>query len=121
MQTVLSRFGNRVGEVNLYFRFLRSNPRWRRGTARPASRGTTIEPIGVDTQMILPANAFLVLYNLVESTVRDVIAAVSAAVKNDGLDCASVYPGIRHLWVNHRYRNLEEGNAGMGSYVEGRA
>ena len=77
MQTVLLDFHTRVQEVNQYFEFLNGL----------IEKTTKLEVLGdngekkiividPDIAKTLKANAFLLLYNLVESTMRNAIEAI---------------------------------------------
>ena len=74
MQTVLLDFHTRVQEVNQYFEFLEMLIQEKTKSPMSADNGeqkiTAIDP---ELAKILKANAFLLLYNLVESTMRNAI------------------------------------------------
>lgn len=77
IQTVFEEFHTRVQEVNQYFEFIEGLIQETTKLAVSADNGDqTIITIHSDLAKILKANAFLLLYNLVESTMRNAIEAI---------------------------------------------
>lgn len=106
MRNAHDRFQARVREVDIYFDFLRC-------TLAP---NATVEyhdtqsppsvhqvPLTHDIQRILKANAFLILYNLVESTIRQAILEIYDAVSSENLTYRQLRSELRHLWISHRH------------------
>jgi hypothetical protein len=81
IQTVFEEFHTRVQEVNQYFVFLEGLIQETTKLAVSGDQGEQkITPIGSNLSYILTANAFLLLYNLVESTMRNAIVAIWAEI-----------------------------------------
>jgi MAE_28990/MAE_18760-like HEPN len=81
IQTVFEDFHTRVQEVNQYFVFLEGLIQETTKLAVSGDQGEQkITPIGSNLSYILTANAFLLLYNLVESTMRNAIVAIWAEI-----------------------------------------
>jgi MAE_28990/MAE_18760-like HEPN len=77
MQTVLLDFNTRVEEINKYFLFLEGLDNETTKLATIADSGKqTIRSIDNDLANTLKANGFLLLYNLVESSMRNAIEAI---------------------------------------------
>lgn len=82
-------FQDRCNEIDLYFSFMAKAAE--RGSKISVSDGTTnkIEPILAKT---LKANGFLLLYNLVESSIKKAIEEIYERMKRDG----TKYDDVRH-------------------------
>ncbi|MEG4274411.1 MULTISPECIES: MAE_28990/MAE_18760 family HEPN-like nuclease [unclassified Microcoleus] len=83
MQTVLLDFHTRVLEVNQYFEFLETLIQETTKSPVSAENGEQ-KNTAIDSELakILKANAFLLLYNLVESTMRNAIEAIFAEISS---------------------------------------
>lgn len=56
---------------------------------------------------ILKANSFILLYNLIESTVVNSIKAVSNSIHNDNLTYEQLSDKIKHLWIKQESKKLK--------------
>lgn len=83
MQTVLIDFQERVEEINRYFAFLEKLEQETLQLSVLKDDGQR-ENIPLDSQLIktLKANSFLLLYNLVESSMRNAVTAIFDELKN---------------------------------------
>ena len=61
-------------------------------------------------QTIFIANAFLILYNLIESTVRNSIIDIYEKINEDELSYDKLSDNIKNIWINGEVINLKEGN-----------
>ena len=78
MSLLLDQYDDRVGEIELYFRFLRLIVVERAWLTYGVSKA---EKIDDDLVKILKANAVLLLYNLVESSIRDGLRRIYEAIQ----------------------------------------
>lgn len=94
MIEVWNDYNQRVTEINIYFDFMYS----------------TIDSALTDEKLakILKANGFLMLYNMVESTVRNAIEEIHVAFSNDNLLFSKAILEIQALWIEFSYRNFKE-------------
>lgn len=98
MQTVLLDFNTRVEEVNKYFSFLE-------GLINGTTKLAISENIGdqkikaVDPELVktLKANAFLLLYNLIESSMRNAVEAIFDELKGKRVSFNSVRIEIKKV------------------------
>ena len=57
---------------------------------------------------IMKANTFILLYNLVESTVTNLIKAIVNAVISEKLTYESLTEEIKHLWIRHSIHDVKD-------------
>src|SRR5581483_2430769 len=100
MGVLLSQFDSRVQEIELYFSFLRlvvvEHADLIHENGHPKRVG-----IDHDLVKILKANAFLLLYNLVESSIRDALTRIYDSVAADRLTYAGLRAELREIWVQN--------------------
>ncbi len=68
------------------------------------------EKIQPQFQNILIANAFLILYNLIESTVRNSIIEIYTKIQDDKLSYHELSENLKKIWIKQTTDNLKEGN-----------
>ncbi len=68
------------------------------------------EKIQFQFQTTLLANGFLILYNLIESTIRNSIIAIYKKVKAEELNYKELSNNLQKLWIKQTTDNLKEGN-----------
>jgi len=91
MQTVILDFQSRVQEVNQYFVFLEGLIQETTKLAVVEDNGEQkITAIDSDLGRTLKANAFLLLYNLIESTMRGAIEAIFDEISSKKVSFDSV-------------------------------
>lgn len=105
MDSVLSDFERRAAEVDAYFAFLRdvTSPKVvMRGEGLPAAGA----PVSAEAQGVLKASTFLLLYNVVESSVRQALEAVYEEIRVGGYSFGDASDAIRTVWISRRYQAL---------------
>ncbi|MEG3905986.1 MULTISPECIES: MAE_28990/MAE_18760 family HEPN-like nuclease [unclassified Microcoleus] len=96
MNTVFLDFNTRAKEVNDYFIFLESLEKQTTKLALFDTRGKyQIQSLDPELAKTLKANAFLLLYNLVESTMRNAIEAIFEEFKNKSISFDQLQPEIK--------------------------
>ena len=109
MQTVLIDFQERVEEINRYFAFLEKLEQETLQLSVLKDDGQR-ENIPLDSQLIktLKANSFLLLYNLVESSMRNAVTAIFDELKNKKVSYNSVSTEIKKIVIeNFKKRSPE--------------
>jgi hypothetical protein len=102
MQSVFADFYIRVKEVNKYFHFLKQLSTENTKLAVLENSGEhRIKPIDSELEKTLKANGFLLLYNLVESTMRNAIVAIFDELKNRGISFNSVRTEIKNIVLDN--------------------
>ena len=61
-----------------------------------------------DIFKILKANLFLMLYNLMESTVRNSIEEIHETINNDNIDYKNCIDSIKALWIEFNYKKFTQ-------------
>ncbi len=96
MNTVFLDFNTRAKEVNDYFIFLESLEKQTTKLAVFDPAGTyKIQSLDPELAKTLKANSFLLLYNLVESTMRNAIEAIFEEFKNKSISFDQLKPKIK--------------------------
>lgn len=102
-------FDYRKIEVEDYFSFLKimnsddTLIRYVNGTE------TKEEKISNKLQTMFIANAFLILYNLIESTVRNSIVEIYNKIEEDKNSYENLSESLQKIWINQNINNLKEG------------
>lgn len=110
MQTVLLDFNTRVQEVNKYFWFLEGLITENTKLAVLEDSGDhKVKPIDPELAKTLKANGFLLLYNLVESTMRNAIEAIFDELSSNKISFDSVSTEIKKI-VLYNFKNRSPDN-----------
>lgn len=110
MQAIIDMFDERVQEINHYF------------DAMIALDEGSIERLSqapyFDSEFIkvLKANALLMIYNLVESTVMGGILEIYDKLKQEGLTYCSVRQEIKDIWFSYKFKQVYDQQAHYKSY-----
>ena len=114
MNTTRSEFQKRMSEINVYFETLAMLDR---GVCRIVCQTLTgeekIMPIDSELSKILKANGFVLLYNLIESTVRKSIDAILNVVKDEGLTYRALSDKLKKLWIKQEIKNINANEIGI--------
>lgn len=98
METVLFDFNTRTKEVHDYFIFVESLEKQTIKLAVFDSVGTyKIQSLNPELAKTLKSNIFLLLYNLVESTMRNAIEAIFDELKNKAISFDDLKPKIKMI------------------------
>ena len=112
MNTTRSEFQKRMSEINVYFETLAMLDR---GVCRIVCQTLTgeeeIMPIDSELSKILKANGFVLLYNLIESTVRKSIDAILNVVKDEELTYGDLSDKLKKLWIKQEVKNINANDA----------
>ena len=103
-------FEARKREVEEYFLFLKIfnndniHIKYKQGSEEIEER------VSNKLQRIFIANAFLILYNLMESTVRNSIIEIYDEIKEKGIGYEELSTNLQQIWINQKIDNLKEGS-----------
>lgn len=109
MDNTKSNFKTRKNEIDSYFKFLtifdddETKIQYKKGGA------TVVEKVQPQFHTILIANAFLILYNLIESTVRNSIIEIYEIIETEKLTYEKLSKKIKQIWIKQTTDNLKEG------------
>lgn len=107
MKDVIRMFLERVEEINVYFSFLENI--MVKEAKVVLSDGKSHE-IDINLAQILRANGFLLLYNLVESSMSQSIEAIHREVLDKGINYDSVSRLVKREILNHFKKNVNTDN-----------
>ena len=110
MDETKQSFENRKSEIDNYFKMLAifNNDDTRLQYKKEGDLIT--EKIQPQFRIILIANAFLILYNLIESTVRNSIIEIYTKIQDDKLSYQELSANLKKIWIKQTTDNLKEGN-----------
>src|SRR5215510_11163824 len=96
----IEKFEERVQEIELYFAFLRNLDEKKATLLILGKRKRSLVP-DEDLLKILKANAYLLLYNVIESSVRSGLLAIYDSIKADGLSYDKLGNELRRTWITN--------------------
>ncbi len=100
MDSVDSDFNKRKDEVNEYFSFLEKLNNDNIKLNYTKENDTEEFVISTKLQRIFIANTFLLLYNLVESTIRNSIVTIYNKIKDDEVIYDNLSEKIKQIWLH---------------------
>lgn len=111
MDNTKANFDIRKKEVERYFSFLSIIDRDETLLKYKKDNNLFVEEkISKDIQRILIANSFLILYNLIESTVRNSILAIYEKIKEDEVNYTVLSSNLKKIWLQKKTKNLSKNN-----------
>jgi hypothetical protein len=106
MQSVLNDFEDRVREISSFFVLLRKFDR-ADGLLSYRLGKTDVQEVRVEWRATLKATAYLLLYNLVESSIRGAVDYLYTRVKSSGLSANKLREEILGIWVEQEFRGKD--------------
>ena len=111
MDNTKQDFENRKAEIENYFKFLIIFDNDDTKLQYKKDGNLILERIEPKFQTILIANAFLILYNLIESTVRNSLIEIYTAInKDDAINYENLSENLKKIWIEQNTDNLKEGS-----------
>lgn len=107
MREFLKDFYQRIEDINKYFDFasqIVELESYKSDSITLPNHTNCI--IDSDLQKVLKANCYLLMYNLVESSIRNGIVAIYDAIHDEKLSYKQVIPKIQEIWLMNRSENL---------------
>lgn len=121
MVTVLADFDERAREVRSYLRLLREMERpgsQLHNPTKPSHRTIAIEE---EWRKVSKATAYLLIYNLVESSIRSAFTRLYQAIEGDGCKLGELSKQFLDLWVDQKHRLITRETASPKNYKEAAA
>ena len=99
-------FDTRVSEIEKYFLLLQKIE----GDYKIITDFNRTEDFRIDDDLskILKANGFLLLYNLIESTLFNSVVEIFDELKTNGITYNAISSELKKFWLKTKYRNQEE-------------
>jgi hypothetical protein len=69
-----------------------------------------------DFVVILKSNAYMMMYNMIESTTKEIVWAIYDQINSSDLTYEKVSLILQKLWEKHQFLNLDSGNAKTEKY-----
>ena len=104
---VISDFDSRVKEIDIYFSFLEDIISNNAKLFFPA-KVKKLKAINSETTKILRANGFLLLYNLVESSIKKSIEEIYISLTGENALYNTVTDEIKKKWIAEKYKNFKD-------------
>jgi len=107
MDAILEAFNERVAEIDLYFKMLTALEEPQAQLYFPNRKRNKYQQPHKDWLKTLKATAFLLIYNLVESSIRDGIGEIYENAKADKCTVEQLEESLRRIWINQAFRDLK--------------
>lgn len=109
MQTVIDDFADRKTEINKYFEFLEKLEKDYL-ILMPIDNSLPVYNIDGEHIKIFRANGFLILYNLIESTITNCIISIfdeiySRRINNKVISYSDLTDKIKKYWIKNKYKH----------------
>lgn len=110
MHSVKLDFSKRQSEVEEYLNFVTTLTSEVKGAKLKYNSYSSNKreklKISDQLQKVLIANGFLLLYNLIEATMRNSLSEIFDKVSDDGLDYGQLSQNLKEIWISHSTKNL---------------
>jgi hypothetical protein len=107
MKSFIRDFNNRVDEINEYFSFVEFIDKVETHKKEKLTSTVNIEFVPKrELQKILRSNCFLLLYNLVESSIRNSILTVYDCVHDESLKFDELSNKLQEIWLSHQSKKV---------------
>lgn len=106
MLTIVNDFNTRVNEINTYFKLLDSIINQDANLFYPNKRTHKYKKIDDELIKVLKANSFLLLYNLIESSMKLSITEIYDSITLKTKKYDQVKMEIRKIWLSENYKNF---------------
>lgn len=111
MVNTIIDFEIRKTEITIYFSFLKILDVTETTRLKFKKDGNIVEEeIPEKLHEILLANGYLILYNLIESTVKNSIIEIYEEIKIESVTYEKLSENLKKIWINQEIDNLKEGN-----------
>lgn len=107
MTTVINDFNTRVKEIEVYFTLLEEIINQNASLYLPLKSRNKIKRIDEELIKVLKANSFLLLYNLIESSIKLSITEIYDQISIKNKKYNEVVEEIRKIWILENYKNFQ--------------
>ncbi len=118
MTPLLQSFNERALELTAYFKFIELIERESASLSLPGKRTRKLRRVDERILKILKANFFLLLYNLVESSIQAAFEALYKAIEAEGCSVKELSPALRACWIDAAFSGIKPSSANPDSYRE---
>lgn len=119
MITTKEEYKKRLSEVELYFKTIQLLDNGQCSiVCKDISGNVSTNDIDQELSKILKANGFLLLYNLIEATVRNSIVAIFNSITADKLTYKCLSENLKKLWVRQEIKEIRDFNQSKNKIFE---
>lgn len=109
MKTTRAEYNKRLKEVSLYLETIKLLDNGDCSIiCKDINGGTTEQIIDGELAKIMKANGFLLLYNLIEATIRNSISAILNSISTDKLTFKLLSDNLKKLWINQEINKTKD-------------
>lgn len=109
MNNTKSEYQKRLDEVEMYFNTIKVlDSGMCKIVCTDILGNQTERKIDDELSKVLKANGFLLLYNLIEATIRNSISAIFGAMHAQNMTFKKLTDNLRKLWINQEVKNLKK-------------
>lgn len=108
MHTIINDFNTRVNEINTYFKLLDSIINQDANLYYPNKRTHKYKKFDDELIKVLKANSFLLLYNLIESSMKLSITEIYDSITLKSKKYDEVKIEIKKIWISENYKNFND-------------
>lgn len=109
MDTTKTEYQRRLSEVEIYLEAVKFFDKGLRKIECTDINGDKYEQeVNEDLVKILKANGFLILYNLIEATIRNSIVAILNSIEIDQLPYRKLSDKLKRLWIRQEINDINE-------------
>src|SRR5262245_54379183 len=116
MTALLQSFEERALELSAYFKFIELIEKDAAALTLPKKRTWKVRKVDEKILRILKANFFLLLYNLVEASIREGFVSIYKAVEVEECTVGELTPALRKLWIDAEFTRMSAASANQDSY-----
>lgn len=111
MNTTKTEYQKRLKEVEVYLDIIKLLDKGSCAIeCTDINENKHVQKIDTELTKILKANGFLILYNLIEATIRNSITAIVNAIGADRLSYRKLSDKLKHIWICQEFKNITEQN-----------
>jgi hypothetical protein len=111
MTTVLADFQTRAQEIEMYFSFLEKIIKENAELYFPNKKRRSTSTIDPELQKVLKAHGFLILYNLVESSIKKSIEKIYEKVTAENIYYKDIRDELKIIWIKINHKNFKDKSA----------
>lgn len=108
MLTIINDFNIRVREIDAYFKLLDSFINQDARLFFPNKQSHKFKKLDDELIKVMKANCFLLLYNLIESSIKLSITEIYDTITLKTKKYEDVKDEIRKIWISEKYKNFKD-------------
>ena len=117
MNAIISEFEQRASEIDSYLKLLGRMEQPDVILYNRAKR-RRLRVFGQDSFKVMKATVFLLIYNLVEASIRSAFRRVYEKIEDEGKTLGDVRKELRNLWIGQQFRTFDSDSASARNYRE---